>query len=434
MNAKTVLRGAVRVPTSKPHTQRALLLAALADGESTIHRPNVCSESNLLATAAAALGARFVEDRTDLIVRGVAGEPRRPASVLQVDGSGFALRHLVPITALAEAPCVVIGHRRLAARPIRPLLTALAAMGSRVEPADPDLVLPLVTWTSGIDGGRVAIPADETSQFASALMLAAPYAARPLRIDVTGKIVSRHYLRLTRDLMHAFGASVEIGRGMRTIDIVPGGYRARDLLIGPDVTSLFYFIAAAVVADTDIRVEDVEPDEDGLLGSAMELGTRLGVRLTHEDTALRITSGEPPSAPVLIDAIDVPTLVPALAAIASSLPGGMVLRNARHIQNHKTSRLDVVLGELARLGRVLEPVYHEGQLDGFTTCHVVPTAVDLVDSQGDHRNFMALSLAAMALERRVRVLGAETLTTSFPDFRECFRALTTEPTPARRDR
>ncbi len=341
--APTVLRGSVRIPTSKPHTQRALLMAALARGESTIRRPNLCSESCLLAQAAAALGARLTVRGETLVVNGFNGRPRTPASVLEVAGSGFALRHLIPITALAEPPCVLAGEQRLAARPVQPLLEALAALGNRVEPAVPGLVLPLITRTTGIAGGQVDVPALETSQFVSALMLAAPYAVDAVSIRVPGVVVSRQYIRLTRDMMDQFGARASVSADTRTIDVVPGGYQATDLLIGPDVTSLFYFIAAAVIVDADILINDVVLGGDVFLDSAAALGRRLGVKITQEGTALRIASGPPPADRVVIDACDIPTLVPALAALASSLPSGMLLRNARHIQHHKTSRLRVVL-------------------------------------------------------------------------------------------
>ncbi|WP_405989110.1 3-phosphoshikimate 1-carboxyvinyltransferase [Streptomyces sp. NBC_00986] len=425
--ALTVLRGSVRVPTSKPHTQRALLMAALADGESTIRRPNVCSESTLVQEAATALGSRFEAQGEQLVVRGVAGRPQRPAALLQVAGSGFALRHLLPIAALAPAPCVLSGSRQLAARPLQPLLDALAGLGGRAEPADRDLVLPIATWSTGLTGGRLDVPADETSQFVSALMLTAPYAAGPVRIGIPGVLVSKHYIRMTGEMMARFGAHVMVADDLRTIEVEPSGYRATKILVGPDVTSLFYFVAAAVVADADILVEDVELGEDLFLDSAVALGRRLGVRITQEGTNLRIRSGERPAEQVEIDASDLPTLVPALAAVASSLPHGMVLQGARHIHHHKTSRLQVVLDELARLGRVLRPHYRDGQLDGFETDCVEPAAAEQVDAQGDHRNFMALFLATLAVERPVHVLGANTLSTSFADFLTCFQTLTTTP-------
>jgi 3-phosphoshikimate 1-carboxyvinyltransferase len=424
--AVSILRGSIRIPTSKPHTQRALLMATLADGESTIRRPNVCSESNLLQAACAELGARFDGDSDVLVVRGVSGKPTRPNSVLQVAGSGFALRHLLPIAALAQAPCVLTGDRGLAARPVRPLLDALTALGARVEPADPELVLPVVTWSTGMPGGTVKVPATETSQFVSALMVAAPYAMRPVRLRLPGEAVSHHYIRMTGEMMARFGAEADIG-DLRCIDVRPGAYEATDISIGPDVTSLFYFIAAAVITDCDILIEDVQLGEDAFLDSVVALGRRLGVHIDQSGTGLRIRTGAAPDEEVVIDAAGIPTLVPALAAIATGVPDGIRLYNARHIRHHKTNRLGVVLTELARMGRVLQPQYHDGQLDGFRTDRVESAAVDQVDSHGDHRNFMALSLAAMAVDRPVRVLGTETLNTSFAEFEDCFRTLSASP-------
>jgi 3-phosphoshikimate 1-carboxyvinyltransferase len=398
-------------------------MAALADGESTIRRPNVCSESLLLQDAAAAFGASVTAHGDAIVVRGVAGRPARPTSVVQVAGSGFALRHLVPIAALAAAPCVLTGDRGLAARPITPLLEALGVLGSRAEPADPALVLPILTWSTGIAGGRVDVPGSQTSQFVSALALAAPYADTAVSIRVPGELVSHHYVRITCEMMTGFGADVSHHDDLRAIDVRPGGYRPRNMVVGPDVTSLFYFIAAAVVADADILVEDVVLGGDLFLDAVVALGRRLGATITQEGDALRITSGASPAHQVVVDATDIPTLVPALAAIAASLPNGMLLRNARHIQHHKTCRLHVVLDELGRLGHVLRRHHRDGHLDGFETDRVVPATTDEVDSHGDHRTYMALRLATMALDRPVHVLGAETLSTSFPDFQDCFRAL-----------
>jgi len=420
----SVLRGTVRVPASKPHTQRALLMASLADGESTIRRPNLSSEAELLRAACGAFGAECADDGDWLAIRGVGGRPRRPGSVLHVAGSGFALRHLLSIAMLAEGPCVLSGDRALAGRPVRPLLDALAGLGGRAESADPELVLPLVAWGRRLAGGTVEVPAHQTSQFVSALMLVAPYAAAPVHLLVPEPIVGRHYIRMTRDMMARFGAQVRADGALHRIEISPGGYRAvRDLVVGPDTTSLFYFIAAAVIADADITVEDVVLGADDFLDTTVALGRRLGVHIEQDGTAVRIVSGPPPARLVEVDAADLPTLVPALAALASSLPGGMVLRGARHVGYHKTDRLQVVMDGLADMGRILTPLRQAGALDGFRTERTEPPSAERVDSLGDHRNFMALHLASRALTRPVEVLGADTLHASFPEFQECFRAL-----------
>jgi 3-phosphoshikimate 1-carboxyvinyltransferase len=439
---RRVLRGAVRIPTSKPDTQRALLMGALAAGTTTVHRPNVCSESLVLQDACAELGARFRPDleRDRIVVEGTGGSPVRPSTILRAAGSGFALRHLVALTSLVEGPCVLTGDQRLAERPLTPLLDALTELGGKLETADAGLGLPLVNWEHGLTGGRVRVPADETSQFASALLLVAPYASGPVTVEIPAPVVGAPYIRMTVAMMREFGARIALPYGpgeapvpadgvtgpdadLRRIEVRPGGYRGREVLVGPDATSLFYFIAAAVVTDADIVVRDVPLGRHPFLDAVVTVGRRLGVRISREGRDIRIVSGPPPTGQLDIDASGIPTLVPALAAVASDLPAGLRLTGARHIRHHKTSRLAVVMDQLARLGRPLAPVLRDGALDGFETLPAGPPASLDVDGHGDHRNVMALHIAGLALPERVAVAGAETLSTSFAEFLHCFRHL-----------
>jgi 3-phosphoshikimate 1-carboxyvinyltransferase len=449
--ARKSLRGTVAIPASKPDTQRALLLSALADGVSRIRRVNVCSESLLLREACGELGARFSDFRDaggdGIEVTGTGGRPARPATVLRTADSGYALRHLTAVAALVDGPCVITGGRGLAARPIAPLVESLSALGARLESADPALVLPLVVWSGELAGGAVRVPAAETSQFASAVMLVAPYAAAPVTITLPPPVVGAGYIRLTAQLMRRFGARVTTAPDLSRVVVEPGGYRGTDLTVGPDATSLFYFLAAAVVTDTDILVTDVTLGADPFVDTVVALGRRLGVRVTQAGSDIRIASGPPPAGLTKIDAAAVPTLIPALAAIAGDLPGGMLLRGARHVRHHKTSRLATVLAELAVLRRPLRPVFDGQELDGFETAEPPERPAPLasldgaaagrpafrVDSHGDHRNFMALYLAALTLSEPVEIAGEQTLATSFADFVGCFESLSlTRPTrPAR---
>lgn len=420
---RRVLRGSVRIPTSKPATQRALLMGALADGTTTVHRPNVCSESVVLQQACAELGARFHQGDDLITVEGTAGAPSTPSTILRAAGSGFALRHLVALTGLVDGPCVLTGDDRLGARPLGPLVDALTELGGKLEAADAARALPLVNWGRTLAGGTVRVPADETSQFVSAVLLVAPYATGPVTVEVPRPVVGAPYIRMTLAMMREFGARAEADDALARIEVRPGGYRARTTTAGADATSLFYFLAAAVVADVDITVQDVQLGRQPFLDAVVDLGRRLGVRITQQGTAIRVRSGEPPADRVDIDACGVPTLVPALAAVAHDLPGGMRLTGARHIRHHKTSRLAVVMDQLALLGRPLTPITADGVLDGFEPLPVRDPVALALDGHGDHRNVMALYLAALTLARPVTISGAETLRTSFASFAECFHAL-----------
>jgi 3-phosphoshikimate 1-carboxyvinyltransferase len=316
-----------------------------------------------------------------------------------------------------------MADERMAHRPLLPLVERLSALGARIESIDPTSILPLVNWGGQLRGGIQNISAETTSQFASAVLLIAPYADDTLVLRLPGTIVGREYVHLTVSLMQQFGAQVSASADMRLIEVRRGGYQAREITIGPDVTSLFYFIAAAVIVDTDVHVANVFLGTDPALDKAVAIGRALGVQVSQTPYGVQICSGPPPRQRVELQVEHVPTLVPALAALAASLPYGLRITGAQHIQFHKTSRLAAVLGELEKIGHQFDPIYERDALDGFETMPANGRVTEQVDSHGDHRLFMALFLACLRAPLPTYVSGQETLVTSFPEFVECFAEL-----------
>jgi 3-phosphoshikimate 1-carboxyvinyltransferase len=417
------LRGSALVPSSKPHCQRAILIAALAEGESSIRNVHLCSETALVADACRAFGACVEREGRDLKVGGVAGRPQAPRRVLRVAGSGFGLRTLLALSSLADGPTVLTGDSRLRGRPLLPLVERLRQQGACVEPIDEVAQLPLVSWGGGLRGGEVKVPVETTSQFVTSLLLVAPHAAEPLTLVLEAEPVGRHYVEMTVELMRDFGAELEASADLRRIAVQPGLYRGHAVGMARDATSTFCFIAAAVAAEADLRLEGVHPCGDPLLHRALEIGGLLGVRLRQVGPTLLVSSGEPPAERVDLDVTDVPTLVPALAAVACRLPRGLRVTGAQHLRFHKTSRLETLMGELEKLGHRLTPVWKDGVLDGFESHGVRRRVASSLDCHGDHRLFMSLFLAALGCPEPVSLSGEETLAASFPDFVEQFAGL-----------
>lgn len=417
------LRGSVQIPPSKPHCQRAFLLAMLAEGESWIHNVNTCSETQFIAEACEAFGATLAYQGQSVQVRGVGGKPRQPRHVLRLAGSGFALRNLLAVSSLADGPTILMADARMAHRPLLPLVERLSALGARIESIDSSSILPLVNWGGQLRGGSLTISAETTSQFASAVLLIAPYADDTLVLRLPGTIVGREYVHLTVSLMQQFGAQVSASDDMHLIEVRRGGYQACEITIGPDMTSLFYFIAAAVIIDTDVHVANVFLGTDPALDEAVAIGRALGVQVHQTPFGVQICSGAPPHQRVELQVEHVPTLVPALAALAASLPYGLRITGAQHIQFHKTSRLAAVLDELEKIGHQFNPIYERDALDGFETMPSNGRVTEFVDSHGDHRLFMALFLACLRAPHPTYVNGKETLVTSFPEFVDCFAEL-----------
>src|SRR5579884_1866889 len=143
------LRGTARVPSSKPHCQRALILATLADGVSEIHNMNTCSETRVIAEACQAFGAALRWQHESLQIQGVGGHLRLPRRVLNVDGSGFAFRNILAMASLVDGPTILTGNKKLGQRPHQPLIDQLAELGVSIEPLEPGKALPLINWGGG---------------------------------------------------------------------------------------------------------------------------------------------------------------------------------------------------------------------------------------------------------------------------------------------
>lgn len=419
------LRGSLRVPSSKPHCQRALILATLAEGVSEIHHMHTCSETQVIAEACQAFGATLQWQNESLQIRGVGGRLRQPRCVIRLAGSGFALRTILAMASLVDGPTILMGDEKLGQRPHQPLIDQLTRQGASIEPLEPFQTLPLVNWGGGLSGGTVTLPVETTSQFVTALMLVAPYATETVVLRLENEVVGKEYIQMNQALMEAFGANVRISEDLREIRIRRGGYVAHTMSVGPDVTSLFCFIAAAVIVDTDIHIESVSLGADSLLDEAMAIGRTLGVQVYQTSSGVRILSGKLPTSLVEFHVTHVPTLVPALTAIAGYLPHGMRLTGAQHIRFHKTSRLETLMAELEKLSFSFQPIYKGNVVDGFEASlgSGNRVCVEPLDSHGDHRLFMALFLASLPLAEPEHILGAETLVASFPEFVACFRAL-----------
>lgn len=423
------LSGTVEIPASKPHCQRALLLASLARGRSRVENFHSCSETSIIAASCVAFGARHDRIGDTVVIEGVDGRPQGPRQVLDTAGSGFALRTLLAMSSLVAGSTVFVGNSRLGSRPLRPLIDALADQGCVIQPLTDTEALPLVSFGAGLRGGVIRVPADQTSQFVTALLMVAPYADSPTTLILASRPVGAHYLRMTIELMRRFGAQVEADQQLTTVRVQPGGYHGCQVGVGVDVNAFFYFVAAAVVTEVDVRIRHAVLDADPFLDAAVAIGRRLGVRIEQDGADVRVRSATVPAEPVLIDATDVPTLVPALAAVAASLPAGLELTGAAHLVHHKTSRLDTVLAGLAELGIRLQPVHRDGVLDGFRSGRVGPPSGRTVHSQDDHRLFMALYIATLAIPEPVDVTGADTLVASFPSFVATFESLRSPARP-----
>ena len=274
----------VRVPGSKSLTNRALLAAALADGESLLRGPLASDDTDRMREALGAMGVGIDNSDPDCWrVAGTGGRLRAPSSTLDVGNAGTAARFLTAAATLAHADVVLDGNERMRQRPISDLSDALTALGAEIETLGDGGCPPLRIHAAGLPGGSAEIDASRSSQYVSAVLLAAPYAERDVTLRLRdGRLVSRPYVDLTLQVMHAFGAHAGWQEGdEQSALVVTAGrhYRATDYEVEPDASSAAYAFCAAAIAGGRVRLTGIPQDTRQADFALVDILEKMGCRV-----------------------------------------------------------------------------------------------------------------------------------------------------------
>jgi len=384
-------RGALAVPGSKSLTNRALVVAALAEGVSTLRGALVAEDSEVMVQALLKLGARVEARGTEVTVVGAGGPlPAREAE-LDLRLSGTSIRFLAAAAALGDGRFRLDGNARMRERPIQELLDALEQLGARAYAENGDGCPPVVIEARGLAGGRARLRGDRSSQFLSGLLLASPYAGAPVTLEVEGELLSKPFVDMTIDLMADFG--VRVARdGYRRFDVTPGRYRGHDHRIEGDAMAAGYFWAAAAVSGGEVTITNLgrgTRQGDARLASVLE---EMGARVTWGATD--VTVAGPPGGRLrggfAFDLNDMPDQAQTLAVVALFADAPVRIHNVGNLRIKETDRLTAMAVELGKLGALVE----EG--DDELTVHPLATAPErpvVLETYGDHRMAMALAVA-----------------------------------------
>ena len=335
----------VRVPGSKSVTNRALVLAALADTPSRLRGPLRARDTTLMAAALRELGAGVAEDGADWVVTPA---PLAGGGHVDVGLAGTVQRFVPPLAALADGPVGFDGDARARERPLAPLVSGLRQLGATVDGDG----LPLTVHGTGrLPGGTAAVDASGSSQFVSGLLLAAPRYERGVRLRHTGAgpVPSTLQVAMTVHMLRSAGAAVESDPDGREWIVHPGPLRGGEVAVAPDLSSAAPFVAAAVATGGRVRVPgwprvSLQPGD-----RLPELLAAMGAACTLDDTGLTVTAGGRLDG-LDADLSDGTELVPVLAALAALARTPSTLRGIAHMRGHETDRLAALVAELTRLG------------------------------------------------------------------------------------
>lgn len=407
----------LEVPGSKSFTNRALLVAALADGDSTLSGALFSDDTHYMCNALRQLGIQIDENREQATfhIKGNGGNIPVQGAELYIGNSGTTSRSLISYVSLGHGEFVIDGDEPMRrGRPISDLLDALDRLGVSVRTEFENGHLPVIVYANGIVGGKTEIDASKSSQFLTSLMLVAPYTKNVMEIEVLGNLKTP-YIDITMAVMQAFGVNV-INRAYRYFSIPSGQqYQPRSYHIEPDASSASYFFAAAAITGGSITVKHLSTDSTQGDVQFVHVLEQMGCQVGVSDLGITV-SGPHQLKGIDVDMKDISDTALTLAAIAPFADSKVIIRNIEHIRWQETDRIHAMVTELRKLG--VPVVEHQDGLE-ISPSPITPAAID---TYSDHRVAMAFSLVALRVPG-IRINDPDCVSKTFPDYFQVLQEL-----------
>ena len=404
----------VVIPGSKSVTNRALILAAQAKSPSTLRRPLVSRDRELMVAGLRALGIGIEE--TTAVVDGVeelqwivTPAPMQGGVRVDVGNAGTVMRFLPPLAALATGEVVFDGDPRSYERPLGPVIKALEELGVSIDHED-RYSLPLkLNGTGKVGGGELTIDASESSQFLSALLLVAPSFTKGITVrHQGGSLPSMPHIEMTVDMLRQFGATVEVDAVAQTWSVKPGALHGLDLVIEPDLSNASPFLSIAMVCGGRVAIADwpIKTTQPG--DHLRTILSKMGAQFSFGDNGLTII-GTGKIHGIDVDLHDVGELTPSIAALAALADSPSHLRGIGHLRKHETDRLAALTREINSLGGNV--------VEEETALHITPAPLHagVFHTYDDHRLATAGAVLGLVVEG-IEVENIATTRKTLPDF------------------
>lgn len=415
------LDASLSLPGSKSLTNRALIIAALADGESVLSNALFAEDTEIMLHALEQLGVPIEASPAScrLTIRGGDGAFPESEGNLFCGNSGTSIRFLAAMLATGVGRFELDGKPRMRERPIGDLMDVLASLGSRVEYGEATGFPPVVLHANRIAGGHVGFRNPPSSQMVSALLMASPLADSDMMIQVVGKLISRPYIDMTISVMEQFGVTglAQYGDDARFI-IPPQRYVGTSFNVEPDASNATYFLAAAAIAGGRVTVPGLtRASMQGDVRFADVLGS-MGCRVQFDDDGVTVERDQAaPLCAVDIDLTDMPDTAQTLAVVSLFAVGETVMRGLSSLRVKETDRLQALENELSKLGA---SVSTDDESIRITPPDHWQSAV--IETYDDHRMAMSFALAGLR-GNDVTILDPGCCSKTFPTFFDVFEKM-----------
>ena len=399
--------GTVTVPGSKSYTNRALLIAALANGVSCLEKPLVSDDTKYMIQALKGFGIKVEEEPNAFIVSGKAGKLIIPEEDIFVGNAGTAMRFLTTFAALVKGKVHLDGDERMRERPLADLLNCLRQMGVKAIPVNQNGCPPIEIEGEGVPGGEVTLLGNKSSQYLTSLLLSAPYFKNDTSILIEGDLTSKSYADITLDIMQTFGVTAKNDNYQKFSVQAGQVYKPQTYKVEGDWSSASYFLAAAAVTEGDMTLSGVNPDSvQGDAQFPTILG-KMGCEVKKTADSLQLIGNSLNG--ITINMNNMPDAVQTLAVIALFAKGETVIEGIGNLRIKETNRIEALANELGRLGAEVEAgedflIVKPGEYQGAE-----------IETYNDHRMAMSFAVAGLKIPG-VKIKDPKCVEKSFPDF------------------
>ncbi|MDE0788097.1 MAG: 3-phosphoshikimate 1-carboxyvinyltransferase [SAR324 cluster bacterium] len=411
------ISGSVVLPGSKSLSNRILLLSMLAEGKTEIQNLLDSDDVRRMVEALETLGIQLEENRAEnlITVSGTSGIIPVKEATLMLGNAGTAIRPLTAAMTLGHGRFVLDGVQRMRERPIIDLVNGLSQLGANLRCINGTDCPPVEVIADGLPGGITRLSGAISSQYLTAILLAAPYADKEVQIEITDKLVSVPYVEMTLRLMQSFGVSVN-HENFRLFHIPRQTYRSPgNIFVEGDASSASYFLAGAAITKGTVTVKGC--GTDSLQGDARfaEVLEKMGAKVEWEPQQVKLTGNSLNG--IDVDMNQMPDAAMTLAVAALFASGPTAIRNIYNWRVKETERLQAVSTELRKLGAEVE--------EGYDYLVIQPPEQIRkaeIDTYDDHRMAMAFSLAACG-ESPMTINNPGCVSKTFPDYFEVLDGL-----------
>lgn len=400
---RSSLSGCLRAPPSKSYTHRAFFCAALAQGESRVESPLICDDTMATFDGLSRLGVTIERDGESTRVTGF-GKLRKPSEPISCKESGTTLRFMTAVCSTIPHEVEISGGSSLLKRPVKDLADALQVLGAACTTNGG---YPPVHVKGPLKGGAVTIPGGISSQYVSALMLAAPLAEKPVEIVISGRLQSRSYVEMTLHMQDMFGVRSEWTDDLTHFKITGGAYSPSLVRIEGDWSSAAFLLAAAATAGEKIRVSGLHDETLQADRCLLDVIDKMNGHLSQDSGSVVVEKSE--LKPIEVDVSDCPDLFPVICAMSAVVDGVSRIEGIRRLRIKESNRVLAMTKGLDQMGIKTE------ESEDFIIINGDRPKRATIDPQNDHRIAMAFATLGLCTDE-VTILDAECVSKSYPSF------------------